>query len=217
MACGTYGLDLVQPLRVGWYNEEVGAEYRLPDFGDPASLALVVGNTRQIWQPFVRAMRTNTDLMGDAHPVERYAMTSLMDAVDLIKVPTQVRWAHDTGRGMVAIQRMAHIAGLAFLSPARLSVHREFGPWIALRAAVIVEVEGPNKRPLVSSPCDACESSCFPAFKEAQYSSEWRLWLAVRDACPLGRAHRYGEDQIDYHYGKNVRRLRRSIVAAQVE
>jgi methylmalonic aciduria homocystinuria type C protein len=28
----------------------------------------------------------------------------------------------------------------------------------------------------------------------------WPLWLAVRDACPVGRAHRYCEDQIRYHY-----------------
>ena len=28
----------------------------------------------------------------------------------------------------------------------------------------------------------------------------WRLWLAVRDACPVGREHRYGDDQIGYHY-----------------
>jgi cyanocobalamin reductase (cyanide-eliminating) / alkylcobalamin dealkylase len=30
----------------------------------------------------------------------------------------------------------------------------------------------------------------------------WRAWLAVRDACPVGREHRYGDDQIAYHYAK---------------
>jgi hypothetical protein len=27
------------------------------------------------------------------------------------------------------------------------------------------------------------------------------LWLAVRDACPLGREHRYGDEQLAFHMG----------------
>jgi methylmalonic aciduria homocystinuria type C protein len=29
---------------------------------------------------------------------------------------------------------------------------------------------------------------------------QWRLWLAVRDACPVGREYRYSENQIRWHY-----------------
>jgi hypothetical protein len=31
----------------------------------------------------------------------------------------------------------------------------------------------------------------------------WRAWVAVRDACPVGRASRYGDEQIRYHYAKD--------------
>ena len=40
---------------------------------------------------------------------------------------------------------------------------------------------------------------------------DWRLWLAVRDACPLGREHRYDDDQLRYHYTKDVAALRSAI------
>ena len=36
-----------------------------------------------------------------------------------------------------------------------------------------------------------------------QLSRRARLWLAVRDVCPLGTAHRYSPAQISYHYDKD--------------
>jgi methylmalonic aciduria homocystinuria type C protein len=32
----------------------------------------------------------------------------------------------------------------------------------------------------------------------------WRLWLAVRDACPVGREHRYSDEQIRFHYAGEI-------------
>jgi len=43
---------------------------------------------------------------------------------------------------------------------------------------------------------------------------EWRAWLAVRDACPLGRAHRYTEPQVLYHYTHEPRYIRHDMTAA---
>ena len=63
--------------------------------------------------------------------------------------------------------------------------------------------------PHIEDPCGACTHACTPAFRRALTadpwltSEPWWLWLAVRDACPLGREHRYGEDQIVYHYVKD--------------
>jgi hypothetical protein len=38
----------------------------------------------------------------------------------------------------------------------------------------------------------------------------WPLWANVRDACPVGKVHRYGDDQIRYHYAKDRMMLGRS-------
>jgi len=62
---------------------------------------------------------------------------------------------------------------------------------------------------------------CRPLFKAAWEGTtdvprgeEWRAWLAVRDACPLGRAHRYTEPQVLYHYTHEPRYIRHDMTAA---
>lgn len=39
---------------------------------------------------------------------------------------------------------------------------------------------------------------------------DWRGWVRVRDAFTLGRAWRYGEDQLAYHYGQDRAALLRA-------
>lgn len=102
---------------------------------------------------------------------------------------------------------MAEAIGFAALSPSHLSLHPEHGPWIGLRAIVIAErpYEGPARPPL-PRPCDGCERPCMGALDEALArgdAASWRDWLAVRDACPVGRGSRYGAAQIRYHYTKD--------------
>ncbi len=55
-----------------------------------------------------------------------------------------------------------------------------------------------------------CAAGCQPALEralaagaprdQAELRERWKLWLAVRDGCPVGRDHRYSDDQIRYHY-----------------
>jgi methylmalonic aciduria homocystinuria type C protein len=33
-------------------------------------------------------------------------------------------------------------------------------------------------------------------------AQSFRTWLSVRDACPVGRAQRYSDEHIEYHYTK---------------
>jgi methylmalonic aciduria homocystinuria type C protein len=209
-ACARHGLDLARPLRVGWYNQLVEPAHRLPDFGRPSSLALVIGNTRALWPHLAGALRADPGLAAEADPVDRYCERVLAAAVADLPAPWFLRFAHDPPP-RVAIQRLAHVAGLAYLTPAHLSVHPVFGPWIALRAVVVIDREGPAEPTPLAAPCD-CTRHCRPHLDAAlaragtdlpgrpHIQSDWRAWLAVRDACPVGRAHRYSEQQIRYHY-----------------
>lgn len=52
-----------------------------------------------------------------------------------------------------------------------------------------------------------------PALDAALGAEDWRRWLAVRDACPVGRAHRYSDAQIAYHYTKDRGVLRDALDA----
>ena len=206
--CADGGLDLVQPFRAAWYNAAVDQALRLPDFERPDALALLVGNSRRLWDPFVAALRARPALRASSHPIDDYVASVVQGAAAAIEPRWSVRWANRVGPGMVAMQRAAAIAGLAWLSPSYLSVHPQFGPWIGLRAVVVVDVPGPAEpAPAMPPVCDACESACLPvlsaATRDSDAAGDWRRWLAVRDACPVGRPFRYDDDQIRYHYTKD--------------
>lgn len=218
--CVLAGLDLLQPFQVGWYNRAVEAPYRLPDLGQPAHLGLLIGNTRALWAPFVQALRQNPSRLDATEPLDDYVVAAVTDALRTLPLRWRVRWAHDT-QTPVAMQRLAHVAGLAHLAPSHLSVHQVYGPWIALRAAVVIDIDGPpGPPPAPSNPCVDCEHHCMTAYRSAvevagdvaashaALTEHWTDWLAVRDACPTGRSHRYCDDQVRYHYTKERALLR---------
>ena len=104
-------------------------------------------------------------------------------------------------------QRLAVAAGFGTPSPSQLVIHPIYGPWFALRA-VLLTAGTPQTRMLPAAACD-CADRCPEAFKRAREAqASWRDWLAVRDACCVGREHRYSEDQIEYHYTKSLDLLR---------
>ncbi len=202
--CAVNGIDLSSVTSVGAYDALVGQPFRL---GGPSdATVLVLGNTRALW-PHLERFVCDNDPLDD--PVDTYVMHAVRQATaDVIDV-VDVRFSHEPPPRRVAIQRLADRAGLAWLSPSHLCVHPIFGPWIALRAAIVLA------RPLVDvpaaahAPCD-CAANCLPRLRDAIAAGEptsneemvanWELWLAMRDACPVGREHRYGQDQIRYHY-----------------
>jgi len=213
-ACAPAGFDLVQPFQVAWYNAAVDPAYRLPDFDRTSTLGILIGNTRALWPRLLDALREQPALRLDPDPLDRYTVASVRRALQALAPRWQVRWAHERPPRRVAMQRLAHVSGLAHVSRSFLAVHPVYGPWIGLRAAVVVDADGPPGGPRdPSNPCPDCAHACLPLFERAAAAlrargpdqpglgDTWRLWLAVRDACPVGREHRYSERQIAYHYG----------------
>lgn len=76
-----------------------------------------------------------------------------------------------------------------------------------------------------ASHCADCSAPCVPAFRAALEKSRdeplgrdliarhFEAWVRVRDACPVGRAHRYGSAQLRFHYGVDA--LPRSAVRSE--
>jgi methylmalonic aciduria homocystinuria type C protein len=213
--CREAGLDLVHPFCLAWYNANVDGAERIDDLGRPDALALVVGNTRALWPRFVASLQRRAALTAADDPVDSYVVEAVTAALDGVDVRHQVHFGHVTEPAAVPIQKLAVAAGLAHLSPSHLSIHPEHGPWIALRALVVLDVEGPDgPRPSAPDPCTPCDKPCVEALERAleltgqsgAIEPRWEAWLAVRDACPQGRASRYSDDQVRYHYTK-LRRL----------
>src|SRR4030095_5232612 len=212
-ACIPSGLDLVHPFRVSWYNEAVDPAYRLPDFDNPGSLGILIGNTRALWPALRAALRADPSLAAAPDPIHRYTAAHVLAALRPLSQRWQVRWVYEQPPRRVAMQRLAHVSGLAHLSRSFLNVHPVYGPWIALRAAVVCDIDGPSGPACdPPRPCPDCAHACVPLLERAAAAlrargleqpgvgDTWPLWLAVRDACPVGREHRYSDAQIAYHY-----------------
>jgi methylmalonic aciduria homocystinuria type C protein len=200
------------------------AAYRIPlPPGDAPSVTLVVGNTKRLWPLFLEAFRS-TSLGDEAHPLDEYSRIHITAAASRVAsalgVAHETRFSFDPPPNTVAIQRLAVLAGAAELAPIGLCVHPDYGPWLSLRAAVVLALPGPTAS--ASPPtCSACVARpCMGprekvmAMGAAGVSREllaehWETWLAMRDACPLGRDARYGDAQTRYHYLKDRALLRR--------
>ncbi len=178
--CEESGLDIVHPFLEG------------------DRLAILIGNTKRLWPVFVE--RADRSL---ANPLDAYVVGVVTKA--LAPYPHFVRFAHDPVPSYVPIQKIAVESGLARLSRTYLCIHPEFGPWIALRAVAVIDLPGPPPNAPPVDRCEGCDVRCQAALDAALPTRDWRLWLAVRDACNVGREWRYSEDQIAYHYLKAFR------------
>lgn len=213
--CAEAGLDLGAPFNVRKYNLQAFDNERLFDFGRPDALGLLVGNTRRLWPVFLRALREDASLRTDSNPLDSYVTAQVRKlAASTLGRPFQVVFSHATSPKPFPIQRLAEAVNFATTAPSHLSIHPEHGPWIALRAVVLVDAEGPppSLEALVS-PCRGCSAPCVAALRRAlaacpppvteeAIAEHAADWIAIRDACPVGRASRYDEQQLAYHYTK---------------
>ncbi len=195
------GLDIVWPFPSRLLGEVAEEEVR------PGLLGLLVGNTRALWPRLVEALERDPSLRGQPDPVDRYCEQRIATVLESAGASWQARWAHTLPPDAYPIQALAHAAGLCDIAPCRLAIHERYGPWFALRAAVVIDVAGPSDAPDPPAVCAPCSAPCRRPFAAAlaggaSLEGDWRRWLAVRDACPVGREHRYREPQLEYHYTK---------------
>jgi hypothetical protein len=210
------GLDITHPFAA---RQEFDSIFPLERFGRHSAQAVLVGNTRALWPHLVDWASQHPD---EPHPVERYVSSILPQAMNAscatldVPLPRQqvylshrLDYAGPSGLSAVPFQRLAEAVGFAALGPAHLSAHPGFGPWFAFRALLVLDLPGrsPAAGP-ARSPCANCTAPCRDALRAVPEAARrnprvhWEHWLAVRDACPVGGDHRYGEPQLKYHYSK---------------
>jgi cyanocobalamin reductase (cyanide-eliminating) / alkylcobalamin dealkylase len=167
---------------------------------------ILVGNTRALWPPFVAAVHADRELAASSDPLDRYVELAIARAF-----PAAPAWfSHRRYDGaFLPFQKLAVATGLGVLAPTQLVIHPVYGPWFALRAIVLVDGDPPAALPTPSVAC--CNGDCRARLDAALPSHDWRAWVAVRDACNVGRAYRYGDEQITYHYTKNRELLAREL------
>ena len=218
------GIDLVAPMQVGWYNRHEPQSIHLPEPGGPGSLAVLIGNSVAMWEPFLLGVCDQPSLLEGHHPLDSWVEQRVLAAVvGLDAQPSSIHWVNGPGSRSFSMQRAAVATGLVGMAPCRLTIHRELGLWFGLRAVLVFDLEGPAEPDWTAPfPCASCATRpCLPLLERALgrttrgaapppmmgVRGNWGPWLAMRDACPHGREHRYGELQIAYHYSKQRRYL----------
>jgi len=211
------GLDLVHAFDLAAYHRAIEGHPKLapvPSFGREHALAYLVGNGRALWPRFREAHAAGLPHTPHADrrrdPLDAWVAHSVELAASSLAERTVLRFAHQGGDELVSMLHLAEVSGFATRGPAHLAVHPEHGPWFALRALVVVDAD-PPAAPTRVDLCAGCDAPCVDAMKAAlshtPVRDHWRRWVAVRDACPLGKRSRYSEEQLRYHYTKDLRIL----------
>lgn len=191
---------------------------------------LLIGNSKALWKPFLHWLSKDSSHLQRRNPLDDYVEELIDSLFSNQKGVLEIRYSHRPQPDHIGFVKLAHQCGLAWQNKTGLCIHEEFGPWIALRCALVLSPElyvslfdtaqesvddkahGLEKvmefKPMESNPCSSCESKCFPAFESAMRKSEagqgnFLDWLLIRESCPLGSEERYSKFQTLYHYTKD--------------
>lgn len=132
-----------------WYNQELEREQpqqechigsSLPHL--PRGQAWLIGNTRHLWPVFLAWLQTKQPRI-PANPIDTYTTIIIQRLVQQhFEDYDDVRIFWDYNRDpdqLISMSRVATVSGFCFTHPsAFLSIHPTFGPWISLRAVVVV-------------------------------------------------------------------------------
>ncbi len=130
------------------------------------------------------------------------------------------------GDAPVGLQTLGALAGWHRPAPFMLGILPQWGSWFGYRVALLADTDLPPTEPLRAAlPCEACATrpcvaACpaqamsdggFSLQKCAAYrlqpESRCRAGCVARDACPVGREHRYDDEQIRHSYSVSLRAI----------
>ncbi|KAK9813724.1 hypothetical protein WJX73_005448 [Symbiochloris irregularis] len=175
------GFDIVEPLCLGWYNEAVedlqDSQIPLNTAPGAQTLAVLVGNSKNMWTHLLEACRESPALLASQDPVDSYCERTIQAATSAEQRKTRIFYSHEeiAGGGYVAMQRLADITGCAYNDNlSHLSLHPRFGPWFALRALIVfdgVKYTGQRKPRLPNPMCRQTASYVKTAVRTARTPS----------------------------------------------
>ena len=207
------GLGLTGTLPIAEYDSLVPEPWRSLHLAPGARGALVVGNAgRRLWERFV----VSPERALSSDPLDAYTRRVLARSAALCSPPASVGFYADRRDGVyLPLVALARRAG--FGAPGRVGVliHPVYGPWIGIRAVLLVAESFEPREPAAWSPCDGCEAPCASACHgglvgatgiDARECYRVRLTLPAcalacdaRRACVVGREHAYSAEQTAHH------------------
>jgi len=217
-----HGLNLVGTTEIATYDAVVPPAWLLGPRAGDARTAVVIGNGGgAFWVAFQRHLAAHPAAGRVADPLDAFTRHAVGDAIAPLRDDlggARLVFPFELHPLPVSFVHLAECAGLGRRSLLGLLVHPEYGPWMALRAAILVSFSLSAPRPADGfDPCPTCvERPCIAACPVgAVGSGGWDVprcaahRIAVpedcgpgchsRIACVYGREHRYPPDAMAFH------------------
>ena len=231
--CARFGLNLIGVASVSEYDALVPPAYRIGSESHRA--AIVIGNGGgAFWSAYRAHADTHPGFDTRDHPLDDFTAeimeTRVAPLAASLGVDAELRLPFRASEPPVSFVHLAEAAGLGRRSLLAVLIHPEFGPWIALRGALLIDAEIDAPRPAAHfDPCPSCvDRPCIttcPA-QAVAYPAGWDVWRCVdhriadatacadrceaRVACVYGRAHRYPAEALAHHHGRAFAVMRRA-------
>jgi epoxyqueuosine reductase len=227
-ALAPFGLNLIGLTTPEAYDALVPESHR---FGRAATSSprtiVVVGNGGgRFWTAYREHATGDPDAASHAHPLDDFTMhvleTHALPIAERLAGRVELRLPFRATLPPLSFVHLAEAAGLGRRGLLGVLIHPEFGPWMALRGALLVDAAlPPAARPAAGfDPCPACrDRPCIAACpgEAVTHPGGWNVPACIafrvergddnpcedrchaRVACVYGRRYRYPADALAYH------------------
>jgi hypothetical protein len=231
-AAAPFGLNLVAAIPADRYDSLASPAMRASSI-DPACRSIVVAANGggDFWRAFTEHGARNPGWMERDNPLDDFTrlvaesrLAPAMRASGFRCVPV----FPFIGGATLNFMRLGQLVGIAGPSIIGVLVHPEYGPWIAFRVALLLDVEADEPGAAAGfDPCPGCaERSCIAACPAGAvaFPSGWDIPRCLthrieaeaecaprchaRAECVIGPEHRYQEDELAYHQARALKAMR---------
>ncbi len=223
-ALAPFGLNLIGATTAPAYDAIVPAPYRLGRA--VGGTIVVVGNGGgAFWTAYRDHLARHPAALEVAHPLDAFT-TEVMENHALavaagLGLRPRLHLPFRAGPPRLSFVHLAEAAGLGRRGLLGVLIHPEFGPWMALRGALVVDGDVEAPRPAAGfDPCPSCRDrpciAACPGFA-VTHPGGWDVPRCIdlrvasaaanpcvdrchaRVACVYGRPHRYPDEALAYH------------------
>ena len=235
-AANRHGLNLVAAVPVERYDETVPSASRASQIAPRARSIVAIANGGGVfWRAYQKHLAANPGWDARENPLDDFTREiverEITAPLDRRAIPFNTIYPFVSAAPAVPALNFMHlgkIAGLGGPSIIGVVVHPAYGPWIAFRAAILLEepIDSPGEA-VGFDPCPGCVSrSCIDAcpVRAVSFPNGWDVPACLtyrvenesdcsggchaRIGCVLGPEHRYPDDELAYHQMRAVRAMR---------